>query len=245
MTIAFVLDAARRAPRIMGRGLIGIYRYTLAALVGNECQCPRGERVVKFDSGMRCMPAIGVIGGSSNDARVPSIDVGNPQATTPSVGQCSGGRLGTPPNCYCPQGKVWAGRSCIIVAVRPSEPAQVMCPAGMALLANGQCAQVGQPRPDITITPGPTWNPFGGAAGNLGPGRQPTVRNTPATTSGGGMGKVQPGATPTTGTALVPTNPGVLRQGSGAANALRDALQPQPRCPPRLTGPNCDQPIVK
>ena len=32
------LAAARRAPRIMGRGLIGIYRYTLAALVGNECR---------------------------------------------------------------------------------------------------------------------------------------------------------------------------------------------------------------
>ena len=38
MTIVFVLDAARRAPRIMGRGLIGLYRYTLAALVGNECR---------------------------------------------------------------------------------------------------------------------------------------------------------------------------------------------------------------
>src|SRR5437763_15230379 len=38
MTIAFVLETARRAPRIMGRGLIAIYRYTLAALVGNECR---------------------------------------------------------------------------------------------------------------------------------------------------------------------------------------------------------------
>jgi len=38
MIIASVLDAARRAPRIMGRGLIAIYRYTLAAFVGYECR---------------------------------------------------------------------------------------------------------------------------------------------------------------------------------------------------------------
>ena len=38
MIIASVLDAARRAPRIMGRGLIAIYRYTLAASVGYECR---------------------------------------------------------------------------------------------------------------------------------------------------------------------------------------------------------------
>src|SRR5215470_17774119 len=38
MTIAFVLDAAKRAPRMIGRGLIAIYRYTLSALVGNECR---------------------------------------------------------------------------------------------------------------------------------------------------------------------------------------------------------------
>ena len=36
MTI--VLEAARRAPRIMGRGLIAIYRYTLAAFVVNQCR---------------------------------------------------------------------------------------------------------------------------------------------------------------------------------------------------------------
>jgi len=38
MSIAFVLDAAKRAPRIMGRGLIIVYRYTLSWLVGNECR---------------------------------------------------------------------------------------------------------------------------------------------------------------------------------------------------------------
>jgi len=32
------LAAARRAPRIMGRGLIAIYRYTLAAFVVNQCR---------------------------------------------------------------------------------------------------------------------------------------------------------------------------------------------------------------
>jgi uncharacterized protein len=38
MTMASMLDAARRAPRIMGRGLIAIYRHTLSALVGMHCR---------------------------------------------------------------------------------------------------------------------------------------------------------------------------------------------------------------
>jgi putative membrane protein insertion efficiency factor len=35
---AWVFDAARRAPRLAGRGLIRVYRYTFAALVGFECR---------------------------------------------------------------------------------------------------------------------------------------------------------------------------------------------------------------
>jgi uncharacterized protein len=38
MTMASMLDAARRAPRIMGRGLIAIYRHTFSALVGMHCR---------------------------------------------------------------------------------------------------------------------------------------------------------------------------------------------------------------
>jgi len=38
MTMASMLDAARRAPRMMGRGLIAIYRHTLSALVGMHCR---------------------------------------------------------------------------------------------------------------------------------------------------------------------------------------------------------------
>ena len=38
MTMASMLDAARRAPRIIGRGLIAIYRHTLSALVGMHCR---------------------------------------------------------------------------------------------------------------------------------------------------------------------------------------------------------------
>jgi putative membrane protein insertion efficiency factor len=33
-----VLDAARRAPRLMGQALIRLYRYTLSPLVGFECR---------------------------------------------------------------------------------------------------------------------------------------------------------------------------------------------------------------
>ena len=35
---ASVLDAARRAPRLAGRGLIRLYRYTFSALVGYHCR---------------------------------------------------------------------------------------------------------------------------------------------------------------------------------------------------------------
>jgi putative membrane protein insertion efficiency factor len=38
MSMASMLDAARRAPRIMGRGLIAIYRHTFSALVGMHCR---------------------------------------------------------------------------------------------------------------------------------------------------------------------------------------------------------------
>ena len=38
MIMASMLAAARRAPRLMGRGLIAIYRHTLSALVGMHCR---------------------------------------------------------------------------------------------------------------------------------------------------------------------------------------------------------------
>src|ERR1700755_2471360 len=38
MTMASMLDVARRAPRIMGRSFIAIYRHTSSALVGMHCR---------------------------------------------------------------------------------------------------------------------------------------------------------------------------------------------------------------
>jgi putative membrane protein insertion efficiency factor len=38
MDVATMLDAARRAPRMAGRGLIALYRHTLSALVGMHCR---------------------------------------------------------------------------------------------------------------------------------------------------------------------------------------------------------------
>src|SRR5438105_9413732 len=38
MIMASMLAAARRAPRVLGRGLIAIYRHTLSALVGMHCR---------------------------------------------------------------------------------------------------------------------------------------------------------------------------------------------------------------
>jgi len=38
MNVASVLDAARRTPRIVGRGLITVYRHTFSALVGMHCR---------------------------------------------------------------------------------------------------------------------------------------------------------------------------------------------------------------
>jgi uncharacterized protein len=35
---ATLLDISRRAPRLAGRGLIRLYRYTLSAFVGYECR---------------------------------------------------------------------------------------------------------------------------------------------------------------------------------------------------------------
>ena len=37
-SLANLLDASRRAPRLAGRGLIKVYRYTLSPLVGYECR---------------------------------------------------------------------------------------------------------------------------------------------------------------------------------------------------------------
>ncbi len=38
MELATMLDAARRAPRLAGRGLVGLYRYTFSAQVGAHCR---------------------------------------------------------------------------------------------------------------------------------------------------------------------------------------------------------------
>ena len=36
--LATLLDASRRAPRLLGRGLIQLYRYTLSPFIGYECR---------------------------------------------------------------------------------------------------------------------------------------------------------------------------------------------------------------
>jgi putative membrane protein insertion efficiency factor len=38
MTFASVFDVARRAPRLAGRGVVILYRYTFSALVGFHCR---------------------------------------------------------------------------------------------------------------------------------------------------------------------------------------------------------------
>lgn len=38
MTLASVIDIARRAPRLAGRGIVRLYRYTFSALVGFDCR---------------------------------------------------------------------------------------------------------------------------------------------------------------------------------------------------------------
>jgi uncharacterized protein len=38
MSLDSLFDASRRAPRLAGRGLIKVYRYTLSPLVGYECR---------------------------------------------------------------------------------------------------------------------------------------------------------------------------------------------------------------
>jgi hypothetical protein len=85
--------------------------------VGDKCGCPAG---LTQDITGRCV-------ASTQEAAKP----------TQQAAKCSGGRVGTPPNCECPQGRQWSGRSCVVVNART----RTECPAGTTRLTSGECAQ--------------------------------------------------------------------------------------------------------
>jgi hypothetical protein len=220
----------------------------------------------RFSDRTICIPvagAPGAGGATASKAPVPTT------TTSPGViaipANCGGGRIGTPPNCRCPDGTQWTGRACLTIAAQP--PAG-QCPPGLTLF-QGRCVSP-QPIP---------LDPFS-ASGVVGGGRRPpnptcppdkpvgTYPNCcPAYTVSdgrggcGGFDTVQKGGTsvPPPGGARVPVPSSVpgqgtlTRGGSGAADALR-ATQCQPyqvfrngvcACPVGMTGPRCDQVLVR
>jgi hypothetical protein len=155
---------------------------------------------------------------------------------SPSRTGCTGGRVGTAPNCRCPGGTQWTGRACVEVA---SGPPADPCLPGLTYL-QGRCVQLAAPQMQ-TIDPGALFD------------ARPRPRRE--RTSGGGSDSAQRPASPTPATTApppsatvpLPSSSGVLRPGgSNAAQALR-CQPPQTLrdgrcvCANGMLGANCDQ----
>jgi hypothetical protein len=225
-------------------------------MVDGLCRCPLGEIGKRFSDRTVCMPGAspsGIGGGGS----APQVVV----PTTPTTGvlqplpnRCTGGRIGTPPNCHCPAGTQWTGRACLQLAVTP--PADP-CPQGFAL-HQGRCVQVVTPQPTV-FDFGPLFGGGGRRPPNPATTPAPTTPTRPANVGGGTDGTNRPGPAPTplpqgTGTgAPIPSgfSTGVIKPGgSNAANALRCQAPRQIingvcACPRGLSGANCDQPYLR
>src|SRR5262245_45770196 len=183
-------------------------------MVGDVCQCNRGEVAKRFSDRTICMPGLGSIdkgGGSAAKVMQPAtIPLAPPPPVTAS---CTGGRLGTPPNCFCPQGTEWTGRACLQIvntpppnpSTRPANP----CRPGY-VVSQGRCVEVGFPRPKMMEPTVPfDWT------------RRPPK---PPTNVGGtdGTGKTGPAPTPLPPSLGGTIPPGNIRPGgSPAVEALR------------------------
>lgn len=211
-------------------------------MVNGECRCPPGQVTKRFSDRTICMPGLSsssIGGGAAANIVVPAAPTAGSVPSPQTF--CTGGRVGTPPNCYCPAGTQWTGRACLQIAVAPSNP----CPPGFAFY-QGRCVQTGNPQ-IFTIDPGT----------NFGGGRRPPK---PPTNFGGGSDGTQRSGGPapmplppsSAGTQIPSgTGGGVLKQGgSGAAQALRCQA---PRriingvcaCPGGASGANCENPYLR
>jgi hypothetical protein len=240
-------------------------------MVGGDCRCPPGESPRRFTDRTVCVPAeqakIPIPDPSSSNVPVPSTR--SPGTVVIPAG-CSGGRLGTPPNCYCPSGTQWTGRACLNFAIQPPVD---RCPPGLTSI-QGRCVQLGGPQPV---------DPFSNSGVLGGGGRRPPIPPAaqtcppdrpvgtfpnccpPYTVSDGrggcgGSDTVQKGgvSVPPPGAKIpVPsstTSQNVLtRGGGGAAGAIRaNPCQSWQvlrngvcACPIGMTGSRCEQVLVR
>jgi hypothetical protein len=204
-------------------------------IADGTCRCTRGEVAKRFSDRTVCMPELsspGTGGGSAPKVAVP---------TTPTTGvlqplppHCTGGRIGAPPNCHCPEGTQWTGRACLQLAVNP--PVDPCQPGFVSFL--GRCVRIGLSEP-TRIDPKPSRPPLSGG-GTDGTAKVGGPAPTPLSPSTAGA------PVPSTG-----VSGGVLKPGpSGAAQALR--CQP-PRvminrvcaCPGGTSGVNCEKPYLR
>jgi hypothetical protein len=198
-------------------------------VVDGACRCKPGEVPKRFSDRNVCVPGLASPSGGGGGG-------GGGSASTFPAG-CTGGRMGVPPDCHCPNGTQWTGRACLaLAATPPSDP----CGPGLVLY-QGRCVQ--------PVTPQPKVFDFGGI---IDWGRRPP---RPPVTGGGTDGVQRPGSagpapkplpTPAAPPPLQQSGGGTLNSGgSRAADALRC---PPPRsirngvcaCPIGYSGPNCE-----
>jgi hypothetical protein len=258
-SVAPVTPAAAKANAPQDNACVGGVQF------GGDCRCPEGELAQRFSDRTVCVPSAAPAKSGATPLRAPAA------ASLPAA--CSGGQLGSPPNCYCPSGTQWTGRECQLVAVQP--PVQ-LCPPGLTAI-QGQCVRLAIPR-SFPFDPGPgaggggntqSRTPSESAARPACPPDRPvgTYPNCcPAYTVSDGRGGCGGSDTVQKGGVSVPppgakipvpsstTSQNVLtRGGGGAAGAIRaNPCQSWQvlrngvcACPIGMTGSRCEQVLVR
>jgi hypothetical protein len=255
--VAPVAPAAAKASAPQDNACVG------GVQLGGDCRCSDGELAQRFTDRNVCIPVATPAGRSgATRSRTPAA------ASLPAA--CSGGQVGTPPNCHCPSGTQWSGRECRLVATQP--PIQ-LCPPGLIAI-EGQCVRLALPRSspfDQRPAPGAgntqSRTPVDSAARQACPADRPIgtypnccPRYTVSDGRGGcgGSDTAQKGGVSVAppGSAKIPVpssagSTGVLTRGGGAAaNALRCESWQVLRngvcaCPVGMTGPRCEEVVVR
>jgi hypothetical protein len=128
-----IQDIAKAPPRC---------RDGMVPKAGGGCDCPPGS---VFRSG-RCIQGVAKAPPRCRDGMVPKAGGGCDcppgsvfRGGTCAAAACSGGMIGTPPNCRCPQGTVWRRAGLGKARCLPPAAPKAACPPGMARDSTGFC----------------------------------------------------------------------------------------------------------
>jgi hypothetical protein len=105
--------------------------------------CPRGTQFVNGacrSNQAQCRPGMVPKAGGGCDCPQGSVFRGGTCVAAAIAAACSGGMVGTPPNCRCPQGTIWRRAGLGKARCLPPEAPKAACPPGMWRDSTGFCS---------------------------------------------------------------------------------------------------------